>query len=217
MKTKIQNLSNKKLLFFISILLIVSILLSKYFLRTEELLNNFYAEQLTKDQVEKLTAGKKKWDWLVYLISPLLILMRSSLVALCLSVGMFFYDIENKIPFKKFFRVAIFGEIILLLVGYFKFGYFYLVKTNYTLEDIQEYYPLSYINFLDIDKIQPWLVYPLQSINLFEITYFFVLVYGMYKLLKNKYFKSFEITAISYGTGLIIWFGLVMFLTLNFT
>jgi hypothetical protein len=34
-------------------------------------------------------------------------------------------------------------------------------------------------------------------------------------LLKNKYIKSFEIIAISYGLGLTIWLGLVMFLTLN--
>lgn len=85
------------------------------------------------------------------------------------------------------------------------------------MQDIQQFYPLSYINFLDIENIEPWLIYPLQTINLFEIAYFFVLVYGVHKLLKNNYWKSFEITAASYGTGLVIWLGLVMFLTLNLT
>ena len=80
---------------------------------------------------------------------------------------------------------------------------------------MQQYYPLSYINFLDLEKIQPWLIYPLKTINLFEIAYFFVLVYGLWKLLKNKFSKSLEIVAVSYGSGLVIWLGLVMFLTLN--
>ena len=128
---------------------------------------------------------------------------------------MFFYDTENKIKFKQLFRVALLGEFVLVLVGYFKFGYFYFMRTEYTLQDIQQFHPLSYTNFLDLNTLEPWLVYPLQTINLFEIGYFFVLVYGLHKLLKNKYAKSFEVVAVSYGTGLFIWIGLVMFLTLN--
>jgi hypothetical protein len=125
---------------------------------------------------------------------------------------------EVELPkFKDFFRIALIGEFVLVLVGFFKFGYFYFIKTDFTLQDLQKYYPLSYINFLELEKLEPWLLYPLQTINLFEIAYFFMLVYGLHKLLKNKYWKSFEITAVSYGTGLVIWLGLVMFLTLNVT
>jgi hypothetical protein len=134
---------------------------------------------------------------------------------MCLSVGLFFYDSENNIKYKKLLNVALLGEFILASVGYVKFFYFTLVNTNYSLVDIQQFYPLSFINFLDVENLEPWLVYPLQTVNLFEITYFFVLVYGMHKLLKNNYWKSFEITAASYGTGLLIWLGFVMFLMLN--
>lgn len=204
--------------FLLLILIFISILLgivSKYFLNAEELLYNFYSEELAQEQLEKILESQKKWEWVGYAIIPLLILIRSSLVALCLSVGVFFYEMERKIPFKDFFRIALVGEFVLVLVGYFKLGYFYFIKTDYSLLDLQQYYPLSYINFLDLEKIQPWLVYPLQTINLFEFAYFFVLVYGLWKLLINNYLKSLEITAVSYGTGLIIWLGLVMFLTLN--
>jgi hypothetical protein len=125
---------------------------------------------------------------------------------------------EVELPkFKDFFRIALLGEFVLVLVGVFKFGYFYFIKTDFTLKDLQQYYPLSYVNFLDVENLEPWLLYPLQTINLFEITYFFVLVYGLHKLLKNKYWKSFEMVTVSYGTGLVIWLGLVMFLTLNVT
>lgn len=189
----------------------------KYALDYDKLIYNFYSEQLAQEQIEKLLESQEKWAWVGYAIIPLLILIRSSLVALCLSVGVFFYEMERKIPFKNFFRIALVGEFVLVLVGYFKLGYFYFIKTDYTLQDLQQYYPLSYINFLDLEKIQPWLVYPLQTINLFEIAYFFILVYGLWKLLKNNYVKSFEIVSVSYGGGLLIWLGLVMFLTLNMT
>lgn len=193
----------------------IVILTSDYFLTSDELFYNFYSEQLAQEHIEELLNNQKKWSWIGYAIIPLLILIRTSLVAFCLSIGLFFYDIENKIKFKQLFRVVLLGEFTLVLVGLFKFSYFYFIKTEFTLQDIQQFYPLSFINFLDIEKLEPWLVYPLQTINLFEISYFFVLVYGVHKLLKNNYWKSFEIIAVSYGTGLAIWIGLVMFLTLN--
>ncbi len=125
---------------------------------------------------------------------------------------------EVELPkFKDFFKIALFGEFVLLFVGVFKLLYFLLIKTDYDLLDLQRYYPLSLINFADIDNLEPWLVYPIQTINLFEVIYFLVLVYGMHKLLKNNYWRDFEITAVSYGIGLLIWLGLVTFLTLNMT
>jgi hypothetical protein len=187
------------------------------FLATEEVFYNFYSEQLAQEQINQLLESQQKWAWVGYAIIPLLILLRTSLVALCISLGLFFYDTENKIQFKQLFRIALLGEFVLVLVGYFKVFYFYFIKTDYTLLDVQQFYPLSYTNFLDLSKIAPWLIYPLQTINLFEIAYFFVLVYGMHKLLRNKYSKTFEMVAVSYGSGLVIWLGFVMFLTLNMT
>ncbi|PHS51256.1 MAG: hypothetical protein COB01_10705 [Lutibacter sp.] len=208
-------MKNKYHYFILIILSFFVLLISKKSLNLNDLLYNQLSEQLVQEQVEKLLESQQKWAWVGYAIIPLLILIRSSLVALCLSIGTFFYEIEHKIPFKQFFRIALIGEFVLVFVGYFKLGYFYFIKTDYTLQDLQQYYPLSYINILDLDNIQPWLVYPLQTINLFEVAYFFVLGFSLWKLLKNKFSKSIEIVAVSYGSGLVIWLGLVMFLTLN--
>jgi hypothetical protein len=196
------------------VFLIINYLLS-ILVNTDELFYNFYSEQLVQEQIEQILENQQKWSWIGYIVVPLIVLIRTSLVAICLSVGMFFYNMEHTIKFKKFFRIALIGEFVLVLVGLFKLGYFYFIKTEYTLQDLQQYYPLSYINFLDLNNIEPWLIYPLQTINLFEISYFFVLVYGLWKLLKNKFSKSLEIVTISYGSGLVIWLGLVMFFTLN--
>lgn len=214
-----KNINNYGLLFLVTLFLGVFTLLFKHFLNTQELIYNFYSEQLAQEQVEKLIQSQEKWAWLGYAVIPLLVLIRSSLVAMCLSVGHFLYNINatKSIKFKHFLRIALLGEFVLLLVGLFKFGYFYFIKTEFTLQDMQQYYPLSYINFLNIDNLQPWLIYPLQTINLFEIGYFFVLVIGLQKLIKSSFYKSFEMVAFSYGTGLLIWLGLVMFLTLNIT
>lgn len=209
------SLNKKSLIFTISLLLVLIGEISKKLLNIDELVINYHSNQFTQQQIADYLANQKKWEWLGYVIIPIIILLRSSLVATCLSIGMFFYNMEHKLKFKQFFKVALLGEFVLVLVGFVKLGYFLFIKTDYTLQDIQQYYPLSYINFLDIKNLEPWLIYPLQTINVFEVAYFFVLVYGLHKLLKNNYWKSFEITAASYGTGLAIWIGLVMFLTLN--
>lgn len=204
----------------ILLLVIITLIMTNvfgYLLNIDELVYNFYAEQLAQQQIEELLETQQNWAWIGYAIVPIIILLRTSLVATCLSIGLFFFDMEHKLKFKSFFRVALMGEFVLVLVGFVKLGYFLFFKTSYTLQDIQQFYPLSYTNFLDLNKIEPWLIYPLQSINLFEIAYFFVLVIGLQKLLSNSFSKSIEIVAVSYGSGLLIWMGLVMFLTLNFT
>ena len=212
-------MKNKNLFLYIIVLLLMIIiaLSSKELLNTNKLVFDHYSEQLAQEQIEQLLNNQNKWSWVGFAIIPLLILIRTGLVAFCLSIGLFFYDTENETKFKQLFRIALLGELVLAMVGFFKVGYFYFIKTAFTLEDLQQFYPFSYTNFIDITKVAPWLVYPLQTINLFEIAYFFVLVYGLHKLLQNKYAKSFEIVAVSYGTGLAIWLGLVMFLTLNLT
>ena len=163
-------MKNNNFLFLILIVTsLSSLILFNFALNIEKLTYNFYSEQLAQEQVNQILESQQKWSWIGYAVTPLVILIRTSLVALCISVGLFFYDTENKIKFKQLFRVALLGEFVLVLVGFFKFGYFYFIKTNFTLQDIQQFYPLSYTNFLDLSKIETWLLYPLQTFNLFEI------------------------------------------------
>ncbi len=214
MKTNNQNL----LIFVLIVLILVCLnIVTKSFLNINELIYNFYSEKLAQEQLNNLIENQQKWQWIGYAIIPVLILIRSSLVALVLSVGNFFYNMdEDESPkFSRFFRIALYGEFVFLFVGVFKLLYFLFIKTDYTFLDLQQYYPLSLINYLDLETLEPWLVYPMQSINLFELVYFFVLVYGFWKLKQNKFWQSLEIVGVSYIIALTIWYGLVMFLTLN--
>jgi hypothetical protein len=182
---------------------------------SSELIHEYYIDFLPQKKISELLTTQKKWEWISYILLPLIVFLRASLVSTSLNIGLFFYDTENKIYFKQLFKIALLGEFVLVLVGYVKFFYFTFFRTNYTLLDVQQFYPFSIINFFNIESLETWFIYPLQTVNLFEIGYFFVLVYGLHKLMRNNYWKSFEIIAISYGLGLLIWMGCVMFLTLN--
>ena len=144
---KIKNFN----LFIINFILsLLAVIFLKNVLNVDDLVYNFYSEQITQEQLDKFIENKKRWEWVGYVILPILILIRTSLVTLCLNIGLFFYDTENKIKFKQLFRIALLGEFVLVLVGFVKLLYFLFIKTDYTLQDIQQFYPLSYINFLDI-------------------------------------------------------------------
>jgi hypothetical protein len=210
-----SKLRNYKIFILLILSYYLVLILSDTFFNVRDLTYNFYSELYTEKKIEELLNFQEKWKSIIYIVIPFIIFFRSVLVAICLSIGLFFYDMENKLKLKQFFKIGLLGEFVLVLVGFAKLLYFLLIKTDYTLQDIQQFYPLSFINFLNIETLEPWLIYPLQTINLFEVGYFFVLVFGLHKLLENKYWKSFEMVALSYGTGLAIWIGLVMFLTLS--
>ena len=142
-----DKLKNIQLFLSITLSYFIIIFLSSTFLSTDDLIVEHYSDLLSNDQLSQYLENKKEWWWISYSIIPIIILIRTSVVSFCLSVGLFLYDIENKIQFKQFFRIALIGEFVLVFVGVFKLIYFYFFKTEVTLQELQQFYPLSYINF----------------------------------------------------------------------
>jgi len=186
---------------------------SKILLNTDDLVINSLAEQLTKSQIQEALNFQQKWQWLGYTIIPLLLLLKVSIIAAIIDVGCFFFDKEIK--YKRLLNIVIKAEFVFLLVIVFKTTWFYVFQQDYTLEDLQYFYPLSAMNITGYEGLQTWFVYPLQILNLFEIAYWFILAYLLGKELKITTDKGLTIVASSYGVGLLIWVVAVMFFTLN--
>lgn len=199
----------------ISLILCTLILsyLSKFFLKIDDLIIYSLAEQLTHEQINEIIDLQQKWQWLGYIVLTLLLLLKTSIIAAILDVGCFFYGKEIK--YKKLFNIVVKAEFIFLLVIVFKTAWFYFFQTNYTLEDLQYFYPLSAINIIGYEGLQPWFVYPFQVLNLFELAYWFILAYLIGKELNESTDKGMSIVASSYGVSLLIWVVGVMFFTLN--
>jgi hypothetical protein len=140
------------------------------------------------------------------------------LVAFCLNFVKLF-DLPNvdKIKFGDFVFLVLIAESVFIIAGFYKFLNFYWLNPEYTLEDLQIYYPLSLINFRENISTEKWLAYPLQLINLFELFYWVLLAWGVREFLEEKisYLKSFGLVAVTYGIGLFFWTAIVCFLILN--
>jgi len=187
----------------------------------DKLLYSSLAEKLTTSQLQFFVESQKKWSWVSYVFTPVFLFIKSILIASVLYVGVFFYG-KIKITLKQLFEVVVNAEFIFLLVGVVKIIWFYFFQTRFTLDDVQFCYPLSALNIVGYKGLEPWFIYPLQVLNLFELAYWLLLSYFVGKLAFTDKDKGkpmdlgFKIVASSYGSALLLWVVVVMFFTLNY-
>lgn len=201
---------------FFAVISAISLLLTfagQHLLFSDELYFNALAEQMTYEQIQKTIAQSHEWAWLGYCIIPIFNLLKFILVASCITLGYYFE--ADRWVFKPFFRVAIQAELVLLLPSVIKLTWFLFVQPDYSLQDLQFFYPLSLLNLVEPTDVAPWLAYPLQLGNLFELAYWMVLAYGISEVIETPIPKAFGLVAASYGSGLLVWVVFIMFLTVN--
>lgn len=73
------------------------------------------------------------------------------------------------------------------------------------------------INFFSHSELEPWLVYPIQLLNVFELLYWAVLAWQLQEVLKKSFPESLGFVMKTYGVGLTVWVVVVMFLTVSLT
>jgi hypothetical protein len=210
-------LDTDKRLVFVFICLLSSLLtyLAQSFFVTEELFYYSLGEQVAIERFEKLWAESQKWQWVTYLILPVLYLVKFVLVSFCIITGALLANV--KIGFKRVFQVVLVAEAIFFLPILLRLGWFAFVQTDYTLADLQYFMPLSLANLFDVSKLEIWWVYPFQVANLFEVAYWLLLAYGLHLHTQKEYDSMLRLVLSSYGSGLLLWVVLVMFLNVNFS
>jgi hypothetical protein len=205
----------KKSTQFLTLLTITSFftLISVEILNEDKLLINSLIKQFTDEQINQILYYKNKWNWVKYVITPFFLILKVLIISAILDIGCFFFGKEIK--YRKLFNIVVKAEFIFLLVIVFKTSWFYFFKTDYNLENLQYFYPLSAINIVGYQSLDIWFIYPLQILNLFEVAYWFILAYLIGKEINETTEKGFSIVASSYGVSLLIWVAGIMFLTLN--
>lgn len=200
----------------LTIALFVLIEITNSVLNYKGLLYNSLSEQLTQKQIQHFFEFQDKWQWVSYVFVPILLLIKTSLIASTLYIGTFFF---SKIPvtFKQLWAIVINAEFVFLLVPIFKIVWFYSFQTDYKLEDIQYFYPLSALNIVGYKDLEPWFIYPFQTLNLFELAYWLILAHYIGKTTKTNMDKGLKIVAYSYGPALLLWVVTIMFFTLNYS
>jgi hypothetical protein len=202
--------------FFVNIFIIFLLsYISNLEILKEEIFISFYSTQYSSKQIDNFLDFKQKFEWITYLFIPIVYSIKISLITLCLYTGILLSNAKT-LSFSKIFSAVVLADILFLIPGVIKIFWFSF-QTDYTLEDLQYFMPGSLLNLFNPKEIEPWLVYPLQSINIWEVAFWFALAYELKEYFQEDYTKSFSTVMASYGSGFLIWVVFVVFLTLNFT
>nr|WP_309757086.1 hypothetical protein [Flavobacterium sp.] len=209
---------NKTTIQFIklSFLFVLITEISNKIIDIKNILRDFLSEFLTAVELNNYFEFQDKWHWISYFFIPLYILLKTAVITSIIYIGVLFFS-KNKITFKNIWNIILKAEFIFLLVPISKVIWFYFFKTNYTLEDIQYFYPLSALNIVGYKGLEPWFIYPFQVLNLFELAYWLILAYYIGKATETDMDHGLKIVAYSYGPALLLWVVTIMFFTLNYS
>jgi hypothetical protein len=204
--------------YFILLNLLFAFFISYFFqseIVTNDLIVDFYSHQLSSAQIEKMLINQERFEWIGYLFIPIFYLIKILAITLCIYSGVLILNLSN-LTFSKIFSAIVIADMLFLIPGVIKIFWFSF-QPDYTLEDLQYFMPGSLLNFFNPKEIEPWLVYPLQSINIWEVAFWFAMAYELKEYFENDFASSFGTVMSSYGSGLVIWIVFVVFLTLNFS
>jgi len=217
MNLLIRYYSLTRLQLFIIIVLanLILIWLSKNLLINEVVFYNAYSEQLTYDRSLKLFEDLKNLSWISYVFTPVMLLIKFSIISFVIYIGLVFYNIQDKISLGVVFKIIIASEIVFVLAGIIKFIWFYLFAGNYDLNDLGFFYPLSLINFFSRGELNKIWVFPFQTVNLFHLFYIILISFGLNKVCLIAERDSDKIVLLSYVPALFLWVVLIMFLTIE--
>jgi hypothetical protein len=101
--------------------------------------------------------------WVSFLLAPLSLLIRLSLITLCLFVGSFFYAEMNGKKFKDWWGVALVSQAVMLTYSIV----LCLVNLIFGANKTAELTTYTSLLFLGGGDIEPWLRMPLAAVNAF--------------------------------------------------
>lgn len=205
-----------KNLFFVALVLyyiILSVLMNEFIIK-DDLYYQTLGEQVARERIEEILEFKHKWHWVTYSIIPVMLCFKFLFVALCLETGSVIQGYTTS--FKQMFHIAMFSEVVFLFAQMLKTIVIALTKIE-SLNELQYVASFSLLNIISNKSIDPLFVYPLKTINIFEILYWLLLAFLLKILLQKKYTKMIKFVLSTYGVGLLILIIVVMFIKVNFS
>lgn len=199
------------------LIIIVTYLLLTYLSETWIFNKDFIYRSLSTEvplhSIEGVMETKEMYWWASYLIQIVVFFCKVLFVSLCIFIGIVLSDIE--FSFKDLFRSVIIAEFTFIIAQVIYLANLYVNRAELTFDTMANYFPISVLSFYGEENVFPWLHYPLQTLNLFEVAYILCISWLLSKQWKPDFIESINIVLPSYGIGLLIWMVLVVFLTLQ--
>lgn len=146
----------------------------------------------------------------IYLFSACYLIVKITLIALILYTAL--YLAGHRARFRGVFQVVVYAEAIFLIPAVAKIIFFHRYYPHGTLSDWHKFYIGSAVTLFDSAPAD-WF-YALQSLNIFELSYWFALALGLSRLTDLSFDRSLRLVLCSYVPGLLVWIAAVTFFIL---
>ncbi len=193
-------------LLYVGVMLVITFLQQEFVLMPE--LQSF--DLVGEDAKAQMVENWQKWRWVSFVLAPVLLLLRLSLVSLCMFVGSFFIADMGGKKLKDWWEVVMIAQSVMLIYSII------LCVTNIAAGTDEAFEVTKYTSllFLGGDNIEQWIKVPLSAVNLFEIAYWCVMAKLVSIKAETNFGKSFKFVMSSYGVGYLFYIVLLMFLIL---
>jgi len=207
--------NNKKYYFFgLSLLILIITFVIQFSFYSATIFYNTYAQQLTIERTLQMYETGKRWQWIGFLIIPVILYVRVLYNSFWVSIGSLLSEKRGSV--KDNYNVCLKAEYVFVGMLFVRFIWLLFFKNVNNLTDLNSF-PGSVLNLYDIEKIPIWLIYPLQTVNIWEVL-FCIVGTSMYSIQYNvSKAKAAQLFCIPYLAGLFIWVLVIVFITLQFT
>gem|GEM_PF-2782433 len=192
--------------------IIISWVLQHYVITDTFYIHNF-SGKLSVDQIQTILHFRHRWAWIGYVFVPLSLFVKVGYAATAINVGLVLFNVD--LGFKSIFRAALVGEAVFILASMVKLSGYLWWHPVHSVMALNMFYPLTLASVMDLNKVPQWFWYPLETINVYETTYCFVVAGYLAHLFKRDFKELLGDVIISYGSAIMLWMGVVVFLSLQ--
>ncbi len=140
---------------------------------------------------------------LQYFTIPVVYLYKFTVTAFILWVGCFTWG--YKVDYSRLWQLTMLAECIFFVAEFIKIIWFLVFSTDPDIWEVRAFYPFSLMNLFNYQDISASLHYPLKALNLFEVTYWVILIYGIQYLSGKKMSISVYIVSSFYIFWFLLW------------
>lgn len=213
-QNNIFNFKFWKAWFIVVSLYIFTTYIGNTFIYTDSFYYHSLSDKIDVERIKGIIAFQSRFQQLGYIFIPIVLLIKLWILAGVIFTGLFLAN--RNVSYKDCLKITLIAELVSVSSAIFKVGWL-MIDTPARLDDLQYFSPLSISLLLNINEFPKYLLYPLQLFNLFEVTYWIVLVLGIMAFTNMKWGKSLKVVASSYGVALFIWVIFIVFIQVQFT
>lgn len=202
------------------IFLVVNIILSWLFqeyVMTREVYHSLLSDRLEAYRIDKQFELMNRFQVWGYLLSPIILWLKFTLVALLLQLPLMLKFIE--IPFKQIFRVVMIASIAGMMMSATHFSQLLSLPVEEINKSVLKVMPCSLSGLVEISQYPESVITVLSTFNIFESCWIVLLFWGLVSISNDK-LKKVDVAILVVGIWtfmLLLQYSLVSYFDKVFT